>query len=113
MTQSVNQTIIIFVYRTYDNYQIGTFVLYRSTARPFEVHVRQWECAGMTAYPTSCVCGFTARDGGDVIAFDMCNGLPGETKPRLSVKRGDLVKSGIHVTESYQGRKITVCDRSF
>ncbi|KAA0702211.1 von Willebrand factor D and EGF domain-containing protein [Triplophysa tibetana] len=100
--------IITFDGRRYDNYQIGTFVLYRSTARPFEVHVRQWECASMTAYPTSCVCGFTARDGGDVIAFDMCNGLPGETKPRLLVKRGDLVKSGIRITESYQGRKITI-----
>ncbi|XP_057207892.1 von Willebrand factor D and EGF domain-containing protein isoform X1 [Triplophysa rosa] len=99
---------ITFDGRRYDNYQIGTFVLYRSTARPFEVHVRQWECASMTAYPTSCVCGFTARDGADVIAFDMCNGLPGATKPRLSVKRGDLVKSGIRITESYQGRKITI-----
>lgn len=100
--------IITFDGRRYDNYQIGTFVLYRSTARPFEVHVRQWECASMTAYLTSCVCGFTARDRGDVITFDMCNGLPGETKPRLWVKRGDLVKSGIRITESYQRRKITI-----
>lgn len=85
-------------------------MLYRSTARPFEVHVRQWECAGMTAHPTSCVCGFAARDGGYVVRYDMCNGLVGETRPRFSVKNGDLLKSGIHVTESYQGRKVTVSD---
>lgn len=85
-------------------------MLYRSTARPFEVHVRQWECAGMTAHPTSCVCGFAARDGGYVVAYDMCNGLAGETKPRFSVKNRDLLKSGIRVAESYQGRKVTVSD---
>uniref|UniRef100_A0A673NCA8 Si:dkey-30e9.7 n=1 Tax=Sinocyclocheilus rhinocerous TaxID=307959 RepID=A0A673NCA8_9TELE len=100
--------IITFDGRRYDNYQIGTFVLYRSTARPFEVHVRQWECAGMTAHPTSCVCGFAARDGGYVVTYDMCNGLVGETKPRLSVKNRDLLKSGIRVNESYQGRKVTI-----
>ncbi|XP_051963199.1 von Willebrand factor D and EGF domain-containing protein [Xyrauchen texanus] len=100
--------IITFDGRRYDNYQIGTFVLYRSTARPFEVHIRQWECADITSHPTSCMCGFAARDGGNVITFDMCNGLPGETKPRLSVKNRDLVKSGIRVTESYQGRKVTI-----
>ncbi|XP_067221405.1 von Willebrand factor D and EGF domain-containing protein isoform X2 [Chanodichthys erythropterus] len=100
--------IITFDGRRYDNYHIGTFVLYRSTARPFEVHVRQWECAGMTAHPTSCVCGFAARDGSYVVTYDMCNGLVGETKPRLSVKNGDLLKSGIRVTESYQGRKVTI-----
>ncbi|XP_056329329.1 von Willebrand factor D and EGF domain-containing protein isoform X1 [Danio aesculapii] len=100
--------IITFDGRRYDNYQIGTFVLYRSTARPFEVHVRQWECAGMTAHPTSCVCGLAVRDGPHVITYDMCNGLAGETKPRFSVKNGDLEESGIRVSESYQGRKITV-----
>ncbi|XP_062873417.1 von Willebrand factor D and EGF domain-containing protein [Trichomycterus rosablanca] len=100
--------IITFDGRRYDNFQIGTFVLYRSTARPFEVHVRQWECAGMTAYPTSCVCGFAASDGAEVITFDMCNGLAGETKPHFSVKNRDLTKSGIHITESYQGRKVTL-----
>ena len=59
-------------------------------------------------HATSCVCGFVVRDGGDVIAFDMCNGEMGETKPHLSVKNRDLTKSGIRITESYQGRKVTV-----
>ncbi|XP_066531702.1 von Willebrand factor D and EGF domain-containing protein [Hoplias malabaricus] len=100
--------IITFDGRSYDNFQIGTFVLYRSTARLFEVHVRQWECASLTAHSTSCICGFAARDKGSVITFDMCNGLAGETKPQLSWKSGISVKSGIRISESYQGRKITL-----
>ncbi|KAK2831588.1 hypothetical protein Q7C36_016674 [Tachysurus vachellii] len=100
--------IITFDGRRYDNFHIGTFVLYKSTIRPFEVHVRQWECASITAHPTSCICGFAARDGAEVISFDMCNGLAGETKPRLLVKNGDLEKSAIRITESYQGRKVTL-----
>uniref|UniRef100_A0A3B1JDM1 von Willebrand factor D and EGF domains n=1 Tax=Astyanax mexicanus TaxID=7994 RepID=A0A3B1JDM1_ASTMX len=100
--------IITFDGRRYDNYQIGTFLLYKSRARPFEVNVRQWECASLTAHPTSCVCGFAARDGSNVITFDMCNGMAGETKPHLLVKNGNLAKSGIRITKSYQGRKLTL-----
>ncbi|KAL7394229.1 hypothetical protein ABVT39_022612 [Epinephelus coioides] len=99
--------IITFDGRHYDNYQVGTFILYKSVLRPFEVHVRQWEC-GSVVHSASCVCGFVVRDGGDVIAFDMCNGEMGETKPHLSVKNRDLTKSGIRITESYQGRKVTM-----
>ncbi|KAF3692342.1 von Willebrand factor D and EGF domain-containing protein Precursor [Channa argus] len=74
---------------------------------PVQVHVRQWEC-GSLVHAASCVCGFVARDGGDVIAFDMCNGEMGETNPHLSLKNRDLSRSGIRITESYQGRKITI-----
>lgn len=101
--------IFLFIYRRYENYQIGTFVLYKSSFWPFEVHVRQWEC-GSVVHATSCVCGFMARDGSDVIAFDMCGGEMGETRPQLFVKNRDLSKSNIHMTESYQGRKITVSE---
>lgn len=99
----------MFIYRQYENYQIGTFVLYRSTLWPFEVHVRQWEC-GSVVQAASCVCGFVARDGGDVVTLDMCNGEMGETKPHLSVKNRDLRGSGIRIRESYQGRKVTVSE---
>ena len=94
----------------YDNDQIGTFLLYRSLRRPLEVHVRQWEC-GSVVLAASCVCGIVARDGGDVIALDMCDGEMGETKPRLTVKDRHLGKSGVRITQSYQGRKVTVGGR--
>nr|XP_046255008.1 von Willebrand factor D and EGF domain-containing protein isoform X2 [Scatophagus argus] len=99
--------IITFDGRRYENYQIGTFVLYKSSYWPFEVHVRQWEC-GSVMHAASCVCGFAVRDGGDVIAFDMCNGEMGDTKPHLSVKSRDLSRSSTRITESYQGRKVTI-----
>ncbi|CAL8288019.1 unnamed protein product [Merluccius merluccius] len=99
--------VITFDGRLYDNYQIGTFVLYKSALGPFEVHVRQWEC-GSVVHAASCVCGVVVRDGGDVVAFDMCNGEMGETKPHLSVKNRHLGKSGIRITRSYQGRKVTM-----
>ncbi|XP_008429180.1 von Willebrand factor D and EGF domain-containing protein isoform X2 [Poecilia reticulata] len=100
---------ITFDGRHYENYQIGTFVLYKSDLWPFEVHVRQWEC-GSLVHAASCVCGFAAWDGGDVVAFDMCDGEMGETKPRLSVKSTNAkrVKSGFRISESYQGRKVTI-----
>lgn len=98
---------LFLTYRLYENYQIGTFVLYKSTVWPLEIHVRQSEC-GSVVHAASCACGFVARDGADIIAFDMCDSELGETKPHLSVKNKGLDKSSIRITESYQGRKLTV-----
>ncbi|XP_015248179.1 PREDICTED: von Willebrand factor D and EGF domain-containing protein [Cyprinodon variegatus] len=99
--------IITFDGRYYDNYQIGTFVLYKSIRQPFEVHVRQWEC-GSLVHAASCVCGFAVKDEGDVITFDMCDGEMGETKPHISVKSRHTSQSSFRISESYQGRKVTI-----
>ncbi|KAM4689047.1 von Willebrand factor D and EGF domain-containing protein [Discoglossus pictus] len=99
--------VITFDGRLYDNFNTGTFVLYKSTSRDFEIHVRQWDC-GSLHHPASCNCGFVAKEGSDLVTFDMCSGQLHESQPHLTVKNRDLNNTNFRITESYLGRKITI-----
>ncbi|KAI3366129.1 hypothetical protein L3Q82_009954, partial [Scortum barcoo] len=54
-------------------------------------------------------CGVAAREGNEIVVFDMCNGQPQEARPKLTLKNlGDREGSRVRVLESHQGKKVTL-----
>ncbi|CAM9542336.1 unnamed protein product [Lampetra fluviatilis] len=118
--------VVTFDGRRYENPRPGTFVLYRSSRREFEVHVRQWRCGsrggggprpgdGRTGGGGggACVCGVAAREGRDTVTFDMCSGSYLETRPHLSLRgAGPAASPGLRIAEARQGKKVTISFRS-
>lgn len=95
--------------RHYSNYMIGTFVLYKSLSRLFEVHVRQWDCdSHHTAI--ACNCGVVALEDNDIVIVDMCNRQFLETKSQVIIQNiRASSQQNVKILKSYGGKKITVC----
>ncbi|XP_041472580.1 von Willebrand factor D and EGF domain-containing protein-like isoform X1 [Lytechinus variegatus] len=98
---------ITFDRKKYDFYKTGTFVLYKSLRREFEVHTRIWNCGGISEQ-VSCNCGFVAKEDNDVISVDMCDGNVLETRAEVRVRSPQPLTDGVKIKQAKNGTKITV-----
>lgn len=87
---------------------VGTFVLYKSLIREFEVHVRQWNC-GSNHLASACNCGVAVKEDNDIVVLDMCSRQFLDTKPQLAIKSiRSSTQQHARIMKSYGGKKITV-----
>ncbi|XP_026576621.1 von Willebrand factor D and EGF domain-containing protein [Pseudonaja textilis] len=92
----------------YNNYMVGTFVLYKSLSRLFEVHVRQWDCASHHI-AIACNCGVVALEENDIVVVDMCNRQFLETKSQVIIQNiRASSQQNVKIMKSYGGKKITI-----
>eukprot|EP00794_Sanderia_malayensis_P009603 gene9603-10590_t len=84
----------------------GSFILYKSLAREFEVHTRFWPCS--TKPDASCSCGFVVKENFDVISIDMCDGKPGKSAVQISILSGTILSPGVQITKANQGKRFSV-----
>ncbi|XP_023932732.1 von Willebrand factor D and EGF domain-containing protein, partial [Lingula anatina] len=99
--------VITFDGRQFDLYKTGTFVLYQSKRRQFQVDVRAWACSE-TPNRAACACGVVAREGQDTVAVDMCNTVPGSSgQPDIDVKSGTLSRNA-KIFKARDGKIVTV-----
>ncbi|XP_034280364.2 von Willebrand factor D and EGF domain-containing protein [Pantherophis guttatus] len=92
----------------YNNYMVGTFVLYKSLSRLFEVHVRQWHCASHHI-AIACNCGVVALEDNDIVVVDMCNKQFLGTKSQVIIQNiRASSQQNVKIMKSYGGKKITI-----
>eukprot|EP00795_Rhopilema_esculentum_P006439 gene6439-11883_t len=86
--------------------QRGSFKLYKSLSRVFEVHTRFWPCPNLPQ--GSCACGFVVKENFDVISVDMCDGEPGKTAVQISILSGAFLSRGVQIAKANQGKRFSV-----
>ncbi|XP_078585634.1 von Willebrand factor D and EGF domain-containing protein-like [Branchiostoma floridae x Branchiostoma japonicum] len=85
----------------YHRYDVGTYIMYKSTLRFFEVQARLWPCNfGRPDRAVTCNCGVAVRENNDVIIIDLCQGVYGRASPDLTIKSPHPLAHGTRITRS-------------